>query len=103
MTSKCCGLDSVWVENVPGKGYHYCKECKLEVIEHDDSGRLTISPALGCNWCSHDWRVGYDPIGTPCICCIEEALIAVCEHAVILAESDQPERTELPSDTAEEA
>ena len=28
----CCGMDSVWVENVPGKGYYYCKECKNEVV-----------------------------------------------------------------------
>lgn len=28
----CCGKDPVWVENVPGKGYYYCRECKEEVI-----------------------------------------------------------------------
>lgn len=40
MTPKCCGLDSVWVENVPGKGYHYCRECKLEVSDKKDVPRL---------------------------------------------------------------
>jgi len=30
---KCCGTDSRWVENVPGKGYFYCGECKNEVVE----------------------------------------------------------------------
>lgn len=33
MTPKCCGLDSIWVENVTNKGYFYCKECKKEVSE----------------------------------------------------------------------
>lgn len=27
----CCGLESIWVDNVPGKEYYYCKECKNEV------------------------------------------------------------------------
>lgn len=27
----CCNLDSLWVENVPGKGYYFCSECKNEV------------------------------------------------------------------------
>jgi len=30
---KCCGVDSRWVENVPGKGYFYCGECKNEIKE----------------------------------------------------------------------
>ena len=21
----CCGIESVWIENVPGKGYFYCR------------------------------------------------------------------------------
>lgn len=29
----CCGFKPIWVENVPGKGYHYCTECKKEVVE----------------------------------------------------------------------
>lgn len=28
----CCKEDSKWVENVPGKGYFYCKHCKNEVL-----------------------------------------------------------------------
>lgn len=28
---RCCGLDAYWVENVPGKGYMFCSECKNEV------------------------------------------------------------------------
>lgn len=32
MTPKCCGMDSIWVENVPTKGYNYCRECKNEVV-----------------------------------------------------------------------
>lgn len=41
----CCGLDAVWVDNVPGKEYWYCKECRNEVkdevsmeLETDESG-----------------------------------------------------------------
>ena len=29
----CCGLDSVWVDNVPGKEYYFCTECREEVVE----------------------------------------------------------------------
>lgn len=25
-------MDSIWVENVPTKGYNYCRECKNEVV-----------------------------------------------------------------------
>lgn len=28
----CCKEDSKWVENVPGKGYFYCTQCKKEVL-----------------------------------------------------------------------
>jgi hypothetical protein len=35
MSPKCCGFDSRWVENVPGKGYFYCGECRKEVAESD--------------------------------------------------------------------
>jgi len=28
----CCGLEAVWVENVPGKGYNFCQECRKEVL-----------------------------------------------------------------------
>ena len=31
MSVRCCGQDSIWVDNVPGKEYYYCKECKKEV------------------------------------------------------------------------
>lgn len=36
-TPTCCGKESVYVDNVPGKEYYYCRECKNEVIQ-------TISP-----------------------------------------------------------
>lgn len=29
----CCSIDSVWIENVPGKGYFFCQECRKEVVE----------------------------------------------------------------------
>lgn len=28
----CCNDDAVWVENIPGKGYYYCRSCKNEVL-----------------------------------------------------------------------
>lgn len=28
----CCGQKPVWIENVPGRGYNYCTECKNEVL-----------------------------------------------------------------------
>ena len=27
----CCGIRSKWVENVAGKGYNFCSECRKEV------------------------------------------------------------------------
>jgi hypothetical protein len=33
MRPTCCGLESVWVENVPGKGYNFCRECRNEVVD----------------------------------------------------------------------
>lgn len=29
----CCGQSPRWVENIPGKGYFFCGECKSEVLE----------------------------------------------------------------------
>jgi hypothetical protein len=37
---KCCEVESVWVENVPGKGYYYCKDCKNEVKEPDHTTNI---------------------------------------------------------------
>lgn len=34
----CCGLEAVWVDNVPTKEYWYCKECKQEVPETRNTG-----------------------------------------------------------------
>lgn len=31
MTPKCCGVESSWIENVPGRGYNFCSECRKEV------------------------------------------------------------------------
>lgn len=39
---RCCGAESVWVENVPGKGYNFCRKCKQEV---GDSNSFELSPA----------------------------------------------------------
>lgn len=33
----CCGKDSSWVENIPGKGYWFCQECRKEVNTPDIS------------------------------------------------------------------
>lgn len=41
---KCsCGLDSVWVENVPGKGYNFCSECRAEVMHPSAAGIPDVS------------------------------------------------------------
>lgn len=37
---RCCGNEATWVENVPGKGYFYCRECKKEVGDE-----FSLSPA----------------------------------------------------------
>lgn len=29
---KCCGINVKWIENVVGKGYWFCSECRNEVI-----------------------------------------------------------------------
>jgi hypothetical protein len=29
----CCNEESTWIENVPGKGYHFCQVCRNEVLE----------------------------------------------------------------------
>lgn len=46
MGKSCCGLDAVWVDNVPGKEYWYCKECKNEIL-YDFKGlaKEVYSPA----------------------------------------------------------
>jgi hypothetical protein len=44
--TKCCGLDSIWVENVPGKGYNYCTECKQEVSPFNTQSAEEIEAAL---------------------------------------------------------
>ena len=31
-TPKCCDEESVYVDNVPGKEYFYCRNCKKEVF-----------------------------------------------------------------------
>jgi len=36
---KCCGMDSIWVDNVPGKEYFYCRECKKEVAPEPEKKR----------------------------------------------------------------
>ncbi len=28
----CCGKSPIWVENIPGKGYNFCEECRKEVL-----------------------------------------------------------------------
>lgn len=28
----CCGIESRWVENISGKGYNFCGECRKEVL-----------------------------------------------------------------------
>lgn len=28
----CCNNESKWVENVSGKGYHFCESCRTEVM-----------------------------------------------------------------------
>lgn len=33
MNFSCCSKDPIWVENVPGKGYYFCQECRNEVLE----------------------------------------------------------------------
>jgi len=43
---KCCGVDSRWVENVPGKGYFYCGECKNEVKEFVEINRSEIESSI---------------------------------------------------------
>lgn len=35
-TPACCNQASVWVENIRGKGYYYCRECKNEVVLQAD-------------------------------------------------------------------
>jgi len=32
----CCGVESVYVDNIPGKEYFYCRSCKLEVYRLQD-------------------------------------------------------------------
>ena len=29
----CCGKQTKWVENIPGKGYNFCGECRKEAVE----------------------------------------------------------------------
>jgi hypothetical protein len=41
---RCCGQAPSWVENVPGKGYLYCRECKNEVIEPLKVEDVVIKP-----------------------------------------------------------
>jgi hypothetical protein len=33
MNFTCCKVVPNWVENVPGKGYFFCSECRKEVLE----------------------------------------------------------------------
>lgn len=28
----CCNLEAVWIDNVPGKEYFFCQECRKEVL-----------------------------------------------------------------------
>lgn len=56
----CCGTEAIWVENVPGKGYNYCRECKNEVltplsveevtVTANDTGFFGIDPPAYENW-----------------------------------------------------
>lgn len=39
---KCCGLDSIWVENVKDKGYFFCGECRKEVTESKDETKTLL-------------------------------------------------------------
>lgn len=32
LTPYCCTLEATWVDNVPGKEYYYCRNCKKEVL-----------------------------------------------------------------------
>lgn len=32
MNFTCCDKEPYWVENVPGKGYYFCQECRNEVL-----------------------------------------------------------------------
>lgn len=32
ITPICCGEESVWIENIPGKGYNFCTKCRNEVM-----------------------------------------------------------------------
>lgn len=36
----CCGTPTSWVENIPGKGYNYCRECKKEVAAEPSAQEL---------------------------------------------------------------
>jgi hypothetical protein len=63
MSVRCCGQDSIWVDNVPGKEYYYCRECKKEVSPDAVSPIETVGEQLPFWKLPESYSVIYSDLG----------------------------------------
>jgi hypothetical protein len=57
MKPSCCGLESVWVDNVPGKEYYFCTECREEVPEIIETVFTPTNTILSDDEIAEFWRM----------------------------------------------
>ncbi len=94
---RCCGMESIWVDNVPGKEYWFCRECKNEVFA--DPPRVEVPMFdLGDYFIDTvDWRI-VEPHKTVVLKTYEEYLQHCFPRSEGWVMSEPIKRTSAPID-----